>query len=102
MVDHARFALGPRRLAVRAGSGRKARRCAEGLEFRLIVRHGTACPPGRHAPPRYWVGSTGVEPFLISKWSCGDVTLPVCPACAMTWPRLIVSPRLTINSLACA
>ena len=43
----------------------------------------------------YLVGSTGVEPLRISKCNCGEVTLPVCPACAITCPRLTVSPRLT-------
>jgi len=32
----------------------------------------------------------------------GAVTLPVCPDLAMVWPRLTVSPRFTISSLACA
>ena len=48
------------------------------------------------------IGSTGVEPLRISKCSCGEVTLPVCPACAITCPRLTVSPRLTRSSLAWA
>src|SRR5262249_3039427 len=33
-------------------------------------------------PLRYCVGSIGVEPLRISKWSCGEVTLPVWPASA--------------------
>jgi len=51
---------------------------------------------------RYLVGSTGVEPLRISKCSCGEVTLPVWPDSAITWPRRMVSPRLTSNSLALA
>jgi hypothetical protein len=37
-----------------------------------------------YAPLRYCEGSTGVAPLRISKWSCGDVTLPVCPDFAIT------------------
>ena len=58
-----------------------------------------------YAPPplaRNGAGSTGVEPFRISKCTCGAVTLPVWPALAMIWPRFTVSSRLTMISLACA
>src|SRR5262249_21053935 len=54
------------------------------------------------APLKYCDGSTGVAPLRISKCNCGEVTLPVWPACAITWPRFTVSPRLTRMSLACA
>ncbi len=70
------------------------------IALRAAPHPGHEC--GNHAPPRYLVGSTGVEPLRISKCSCGEVTLPVCPACAITCPRLMLSPRLTRSSLALA
>ena len=93
MGDHARRALRPRRLAIRAGSGRTARRGVEGFRrvracrseqsFRRAARHKTGMTSllrSEDQPPRYLVGSTGVEPLRISKCSCGELTLPVCPA----------------------
>ena len=106
MGDDARRALRPRRLAIRAGSGGAARRrrLSEPAD-RAMIRPWTSSTDRRsddQAPLRYCVGSTGVEPLRISKCSCGAVTLPVWPALAITWPRLTVSPRFTISSLACA
>jgi predicted AAA+ superfamily ATPase len=72
MGDDARRALRPRRLAIRAGSRRTARR----EDGKLNVASGNAMA---YAPLRYCAGSTGVEPLRISKCSCGDVTLPVWP-----------------------
>ena len=98
MGDDARRALRPRRLAIRAGSGGPARRRnadRTDASRRRLDR-------SAHAPFRYCAGSTGVAPLRISKCSCGDVTLPVWPDLAMTWPRLTLSPRLTMISLACA
>ena len=96
MGDNARRTFGPRGLAIRAGFGRTARRRAGRLDTEKQK------PMKDQAPLRYCAGSTGVAPLRISKWSCGEVTLPVWPDLAMTWPRFTASPRLTMISLACA
>lgn len=46
-------------------------------------------------PARKVVGSTGVEPLRSSKWSWGELTLPLWPDLAIIWPRFTVSPRFT-------
>src|ERR1700740_248222 len=91
------------RLAIHSGSRRStsdlARRSVVNPSEALVTGSGSGCC---YVPARYWVGSTGVAPLRISKCNCGEVTVPVCPERAMTLPRLTVSPRRTISSLALA
>ena len=61
----------------------------------LIEPRSTGRDPRRDAPIDWitsptdiGVGSTGDAPLRISKWSCGDVTLPLWPDRMMIWPRL--------------
>src|SRR5271170_3136339 len=100
MGDDARRALGPRGLAICAGSGGTAWRRARRLDHGPKKRQSVFRPD--QAPLRYWEGSTGVEPLRISKCNCGEVTLPVWPDLAITCPRFTGSPRLTVISLAWA
>ena len=43
-------------------------------------------------------GSMDFVPLRTSKCSCGDFTLPVCPARAITSPRATFSPRFTVSA----
>src|SRR4029077_16619362 len=91
-----------------ARSGRVAWQYVQDLAGRLGVALSAWARPAplrrrsHQAPLRYCEGSTGVAPLRISKCSCGEVTLPVWPDFAITWPRFTLSPRLTMISLACA
>ena len=116
MGDDPRRALGTHGLAVHPGPRRapRARRSERRLPYGTVPAPSvaTASTPLRRRP-RTWmagtspamtsgrrsdatwisplrcvIGSTGVWPLRISKWSCGEVTLPVWPEVAITWPRL--------------
>src|SRR5262245_21394125 len=98
MGDHARRALRPRRLAIRAGPGGTARGAADGVteaderrscEWRVApLRYSPPAVPRRYAPVKNFIGSSGIAPLRISKCSWGALTLPVWPERAITWPRL--------------
>ena len=91
-----------RRRAARAPAAWLGNMCRT-LAGRLGVKNRRrTCDRHVYAPLRYCDGSTGVAPLRISKCSCGEVTLPVWPDFAITWPRFTVSPRLTMISLALA
>ena len=62
---------------------------AHAPSYRAAARGNIAsiCPipfgSGLRSPAEILRGSTGVRPLRSSKCSCGEVTLPVCPALAM-------------------
>ena len=73
-------------------SGRTAWQFIQDLAGRL-GKEARVTSPGRRGyaptrPGRCGIGSTGVAPFRISKWSCGEVTLPVWPDFAMVCAAL--------------
>ena len=66
------------------------------------VRRRPSRPQLTGPPRRCWSGSTASVPWRISKCNCGEVTEPVAPTVAISWPRRTVSPRRTSTRSAWA